>query len=292
MENRFKDYLVGLNRLETLDLPIYHSVRCEREAKIVGKVALEAYKYLQGFLKKKPEVLFLILNERDWKKRLPKTAYGEPVVPDARVHYGIKPPDRWKEMLSKLCDEAPTNLKRQITSISGLNQVPLTEAIDNIFTLEFFSATVAHELAHPFLAVNLVFPQPVDFAYAFKLDAFWLGEFLPQYIMYSFLQATNVYLCEQWLLLMKSAFEGGKSRVKYTNLAKMGVKYPEMTELRIENIFWYQAKLFVMSSDLYAMYGEDFLIKAVERLKLSERILINRLKQDFRKLDTWLQNWK
>ncbi len=168
----------------------------------------------------------------------------------------------------------------------------MTEAIDDIFTLEFFSATVAHELAHPFLAVNLVFPQPVDFAYAFKLDAFWLGEFLPQYIMYSFLQATNVSLCEKWLLLMESAFEGGKNRVKYTNLAEMGVKYREMIESRIENIFWYQARLFVMSGDLYAVYGEDFLIKALERLKLSEQVLIDRLEQDFRKLHTWLQNWR
>ncbi len=292
MESHFKDYLAGLSRLERAGLPIYHSVRCEREAKIVGKIAVEAYRYLQGFLEEKPEILLLILSQRDWKKRLPRTAYGEPVVPDARVHYGIKPPDRWKEMLSKLCDEAPINLKRQIASISGPNQVALKEAIDNIFTLEFFSATVAHELAHPFLAANLVLPQPVGFVHAFKLDAFWLGEFLPQYIMYSFLQATNVSLCEQWLLLMKSAFEGGKSQVRYTNLAEMGVKYREMIESHIENIFWFQAKLFVMSADLYTIYGEDFLIKAVERLKLNEKILINQLKQDFREFHTWLQNWE
>jgi len=36
----------------------------------------------------------------------------------------------------------------------------------------------------------------------------------------------------------------------------------------------------------------NFLTKAVERLKLGERTLIDQLKQDFTKLNTWLQNWK
>jgi hypothetical protein len=292
MENSFKDYLAGLNRLKMDHLLLYHSPICKREAKIIGKVTSEAYNYLQYFFEKKPEIILLVLNEDDWKKRVPHQPYGDPFVPDVRVHYGSKTPNNWKEAFSSLCSDAPINLRRKIVSISGLEGITIGNALDKIFTLEFFGATAAHEIAHPFLGQNLVLPQPIEDKYAFGLDAFWLAEFLPQYIMYSFLQATNIPLCEKWFILMKSAFEGGKGKVKYTSLREMGTKYREMITSCIENIYWYQAKLFVMSADLYDQHGEDFLLKALNDLKLNERLLINQLEQSFGNLQTWLQNWK
>jgi hypothetical protein len=110
--------------------------------------------------------------------------------------------------------------------------------------------------------------------------------------MYSFLQATNKPLCNRWLLLMKSAFEGGRKKMKYKNLAEMGTKYTKMIKLYIENICWYQAKLFVMSADLYSQYGEDFLVEAINELKLTEKLLVNNLSKRLKNFQKWLQNWK
>lgn len=292
MENRFQDYLTGLNRLKTDHLPLYCSSDCRSEAKIIGKMTSRACDFLQAFFKERPEIILLVLNEDDWKKRAPHQPYGDPFVPNVMVHYGVKPPDRWKEAFTLLSSEAPSDLRRKLVSLSGSESITLKEAIDKIFTLEFFAATVAHEIAHPFLSINLVLPQPINFGYVFKLDAFWLGEFLPQYAMYSFLQATNKPLCEMWLLLMKSAFEGGKRRMRYLNLTEMGTKYPEMIKSYLENIYWYQAKLFVMAADLYKQYGENFLLKAIDDLRLTERLLINQLEQTFGNFKTWLRNWK
>lgn len=292
MKTRFEEYLAGLNCIKMNHLPVYYSTGHRKEAEIIGKITSEAYDYLKGFFSEQPEIILLVLDERDWRKRAPYQPYGDPFVPDVRVHYGVKVPDRWKEVLSTLCSEAPVNLRREIVSISGSKDVTMKGALNKIFTLKFFGATAAHEISHPFLGLNLVLPQPIENKYAFRLDAFWFAEFLPQYAMYSFLKSTNKSMCEKWFILMKSAFEGGKRKVKYTNLAKMGTKYREMIASYIENIYWYQAKLFVMSADLYDQYGEDFLHEAQEDLKLNEGLLINQLKQTFGNFQTWLQNWK
>lgn len=293
MENRFKDYLAGLSRLMMNRLPVYHSLGCKKEAMAIGKVTSEAYSFLQVFFEEKPEIILLILNEEDWKKRTPHQPYGDPFVPDVRVHYGAKPPNNWRDSLSLLSSKAPRDLKEKFVSIVGsTSHTTVNDAINRIFTLEFFAPTVAHEIAHPFLGLNLVLPQPVDFKYAFKLDAFWLAEFLPQYVMYSFLQATNKPLCEKWLLLTKLAFEGGKRRVKYNDLHEMGTKYTEMIESCVENILWYQAKLFIMAAELYEQYAQDFLIKASKELKLAERLLTSQLEHSFENFQGWLENWR
>jgi hypothetical protein len=293
VENRFKDYLAGLTRLTINRLPVYHSSGCEKEALIIGEVTSEAYGFLHVLFKEKPEIILLVLDEEDWRKRASRQPYGDPFVPDVRVHYGTKPPDGWKEMFSLLASEAPPDLREKLASIAGLkSSSTVDELINKIFTLEFFAPTVAHEIAHPFLGLNLVLPQPVDFEYAFRLDAFWLGEFLPQYAMYSFLQATNKPLCEKWLLLMKSAYEGGKGRIRYKGLHEMGTRYAEMIKSCIENIYWYQAKLFLMSAELYEQYKQGFLTKASQKLRLTERLLTSRLEQSFENFQEWLKEWK
>lgn len=291
MKSRFKDYFAGLERLKLDHFPLYYSPNCRTEAEILGEVTSKAYSYLQGFFRDRPEIILLVLNEADWKKREPNQPYGDPFVPDVRVHYGVKPPLSWKEMFTLLSSRAPINLKRKLVSVSVYKN-NIEKAIDGIFTFDFFVPTVVHEIAHPFLGLNLVLPQPVEFRYAFKMDAFWLAEFLPQYAMYSFLQAHNKSLCEKWLLLMKSAFEGGKAIVKYSRLAEMGRKYSEMIDSCIENIFWYQAKLFTMAADLYSHHGESFLTKAIDSLRLSQELLIDRVAQTCKNFETWLQSWK
>jgi hypothetical protein len=292
MEKGFEEYLASLDHLKIDNLPLYYSSDCKSEAEMMGKVTSQAYEFLQIFFKEKPEIILLVLNEADWKKRVSHQPYGDPFVPDVRVHYGVKPPDRWKETFTFLSSKAPADLRRKLVLLSGLESRTVKEAIERVFTLEFFAATVAHEIAHPFLGLNLVLPQPIDFEYAFKLDTFWLAEFLPQYAMYSFLQATDKPLCEKWLLLMKSAFEGGKGRMQYSDLKEMGIKYPVMIKSCIENILWYQAKLFVMAADLYSQYGEGFLKEATESLRVNERLLINQLEQSFGNFQVWLRNWK
>lgn len=293
MENSFKDYFEGLELTRMEHMPIYHSPNSEREANILGMAANEAYRYLENFFEERPEIILLVLNEKDWKSRAPSSQpYGNPFVPDVRLHYGVKPPDSWKGPLIFLSEGAPADLKNQLITMSGSESNTVRGAIDKIFTIDFSSATVAHEMAHAFFGLNLVLPQPVEFNYALRLDAFWLGEFLPQYAMYSFLSSKNEQLSERWLTLMSSSYEGGKGRVRYTNLSEMGIKYLEMARTCVENIYWYQAKLFVMSTNLYRKHGDDLLIEAQEKLKLSEKLLIDQLEEAFGNFRTWLQSWR
>ena len=293
MSKSFEDTFTGLKLIRIENLPIYHSIDSENEAKIIGMVANEAYSYIENFLRERPEIILFVLNERDWGRLAPPSQpYGNPFVPDLRLLYGVRPPESWKDPLTILSNGASADLKKDLLSMKGSESNTVRGAIDIIFTLDFFAATVAHEMAHPFLGQNLVLPQPIEQDYALGLDAFWIGEFLPQYVMYSFLQATDKSLSDRWLTLMKTAYEGGRKKVRYTNLSEMGTKYLEMVRTCMENIYWYQAKLFVMSSELYDRHGEDFLIKAKEELKLSEDLLINQLEQAFGDIRDWLQSWR
>jgi len=291
MRDISEDYFTGLNLLQLNFLSLYYSPGYEREAVVLGKVADEAYDYLRGFFRYGPEIILLVLDETDWERRATNQPYGNPFVPDNRVHYGVKPPESWKEPLASLASKAPTDLKKRLVSIAGSESDEVREAVDRIFTLNFFAATVTHEIAHPFLGLNLVLPQPIEYEYALKLDAFWLGEFLPQYAMCSFLLARDRLLFERWHELMKSVFEGGKGVVRYENLSEMGPKYSEMIESCVENIYWYQAKLFVMSVDLHRQHGEVFLRKIQEDLRLSERLLIDRIENSYGNIRKWLQKW-
>lgn len=293
MSKSFEDYITGLELIRMENLPIYHSIGSENEAKIIGMVANEAYGYIENFLRERPEIILFVLNERDWGRLAPHSQpYGNPFVPDVRLFYGVRPPESWKDPRTLLSNGASADLKKDLLSMKGSESNTVRGAIDKIFTLDFFAATVAHEMAHPFFEQNLVLPQPIEQDYALRLDAFWIGEFLPQYVMYSFLQATDKSLSDGWLTLMKTAYEGGRKKVRYTNLSEMGTKYLEMVRTCIENIYWYQAKLFVMSSELYDHHAEDFLIKAKEELKLSEDLLINQLERAFGDIRDWLQSWR
>jgi hypothetical protein len=293
MERYSKDYCAGLGLMKLENLHIYHSACCGRDARVLGKVADDAYGYLKSYFDEKPEIVLLVLNKSDWEERVsPNQPYGNPFMPDNRVYYGVRPPESWIEPLSLLADGAPTELREKLVSIAGLGPCTTREAVEKIFTLDLFSFTLVHEFAHPFLAQNLVLPQPIEFKYAFKLDAFWLGEFLPQYIMYSFLKGKDRHSCEKWLTLMKSVFEGGKGRVKHTKLTEMGLNYHEMIGSCVENIYWYQAKLFLMSADLFKLHGEDFIRKVQEDLRINERLLLNQINQSFRRFREWLRIWE
>jgi len=291
MGKGFEDQLSSLDRLEMGHLSVYYSPGFLSEAKAVGGVADEAYGYLGGFFGECPEIVLMVLDEGDWEKQAPGSPYGNPFVPDKRVLYGVRPPENWREPLTMLTGWAPADVRRELAEASGLGSATVGEAFDRLFTLGFFAATVAHEMAHPFLGLNLVLPQPVESAYALKLDAFWMGEFLPWYAMYSFLEARDRPLCSRWKALMRCAFEGGRGRVRYRDLSEMGARYREMTGSCIENLFWYHAKLFVMSADLYNLHGEGFLSGAIDELRLSERLLVDRLERSFG-VESWLREWR
>lgn len=293
IERYSKDYNADLDLMKLDNLHIYHSTGCGREARILGKVADDAYGYIASFFDEKPEIELLVLNKSDWEERVsPNQPYGNPFMPDNRVYYGVGPPESWIEPLTLLADGAPTELREELVSIAGPGPCTTREAVEKIFTLDLFSFTLVHELAHPFLAQNLVLPQLIEFKYSFKLDAFWLGEFLPQYIMYSYLQRRDGHSCEKWLTLMKSVFEGGKGRVTHTKLAEMGSNYRDMIGSCVENIYWYQAKLFMMSADLFKLYGEDFIRKFQKDLKINEKQLLGQINRSFRRFREWLRIWE
>lgn len=211
-------------------------------------------------------------------------------MPDTRIYYGVEPPSSWNGALTKLAEKAPPSTREELATLSGSGSTDIGDAIGSLFTLDFFAATVAHEMAHPFLGENLVLPQPVEDRYAHNLDSFWIGEFIPQYAMYSFLQSWDRPLCERWLTLMRAAYEGGREVVRHSGLREMGARYTELLVECVENIYWYQAKLFLMSCDIYEAQGTDFLKAVVEGLRLSEALLLREM-GGLIDLDAWLRKW-
>ena len=291
MEKSWRELLDELVALKSEHVPVHFSRGYEHQAEILRKVADKAYGYLSRFFQDRPELVLLVLSETDWMRHYPNQPYGSPFVPDDAVRYGVKPPESWKEHLVSLLKGAPQEFKEHLIDVSGESGT-VADAVNMIFTFEFFAPTLAHEFTHPFLSSNLVLPQPIGFRLGTRLDSFWLAEFLPQYAMYSFLKRTDEGLCEKWLAFWTAAYEGGRESVMYTALSKMGRKYPEMRNSCVENIFWYQGKLFTMSADLYKLHGEQFLIKAIDGLTLRDRLLFDRLDQSVGEFDCWLRNWK
>jgi len=153
IERYSKDYNADLDLMKLDNLHIYHSTGCGREARILGKVADDAYGYIASFFDEKPEIELLVLNKSDWEERVsPNQPYGNPFMPDNRVYYGVGPPESWIEPLTLLADGAPTELREELVSIAGPGPCTTREAVEKIFTLDLFSFTLVHELAHPFLA--------------------------------------------------------------------------------------------------------------------------------------------
>lgn len=292
MEKSWEELLDNLSTLKSEHVPVHFSRGYEPQAEILRKVADNAYSYLGGFFHDHPKLVLLVLSETDWMRCYSNQPYGSPFVPDDAVRYGVKPPESWKEHLVSLSKGAPKEFKERLIYISNSKSGTVEDAVDMIFTYEFFAPTLAHEFMHPFLSSNLVLPQPIGFKLGTRLDSFWLAEFLPQYAMYSFLKRTDEGLCEKWLAFWTAAYEGGRESVMYTELSEMGRKYPEMRKSCVENIFWYQAKLFAMSANLYEKHGEQFLIKAIDGLTLRDRLLFDRLNQSVGGFGRWLRKWK
>lgn len=239
MVKSWRQLLDELVSLKSEHVPIHFSRGYEHQVKILRKMSDKAYDYLSRFFQDRPELVLLVLSETDWMRCCPNQPYGNPFVPDIAIRYGIKPPDFWKEHLVSLSTGAPQIFKEHIINISGSKSHTVADAVDTIFTLEFFAPSLAHEFMHPFLSSNLVLPQPIGFRLGTRLDSFWLAEFLPQYAMYSFLKRTDEDLCEKWLAFWTAAYEGGRESVMYTALSEMGRKYAEMRNSCVENIFWY-----------------------------------------------------
>lgn len=271
-------------------ISVYHTHGFREEAKVLGEVADDSCEFLGDFFEVCPEIMVLVLDRDDWEKQAPRTPYGNPFVPDNKIHYGVEPPRSWIDALLRLIEKAPPSMREELTKLSDSESTQIENVIKSLFTLNFFAATVAHEIAHPFLGENLILPQPIEYKHARNLDAFWIGEFIPQYAMYSFLQSRDRLLCKKWLTLMKAAYEGGLGGVRYTGLRELGVRYTELLAECIENIYWYQAKLFVMSSDIYEAHGEGFLKTVVEVLRLSEALLLGEMRRRI-DVDTWLRKW-
>lgn len=282
--------LSNLKLLMFDNIEVYHSHGCRREADVLGRVADDSYAFLGEFFEVCPEITVLVLDRDDWEKRAPGVPYGNPFVPNSTIHYGVEPPGSWIEALVKLAGNAPPSTREELATLSGSESNDVEDAIQSLFTLDFFSATVAHEMAHPFLGENLVLPQPIEHKHAYKLDAFWIGEFIPQYAMHSFLQSKNRPLCKKWLTLMRAAYEGGLDVIRHSGLREMGARYTELLRECVENIYWYQAKLFVMSDDIHQAHGEDFLKAVVEGLRLNEALLLREM-GNLVDLDTWLKEW-
>ena len=282
--------LSHLRLLKYDNISMYHSHGHRGEAEVLGKVADDSYAFLGEFFEVCPEITVLVLDRDDWEKWALKTPYGNPIVPDNKIYYGVEPPRSWIDALLRLIEKAPPSMGEELTKLSGSGSTQIEDVIESLFTLNFFAATVAHEMAHPFLGENLILPQPIEYKHAHNLDAFWIGEFIPQYAMYSFLQSRDRLLCKKWLTLMKAAYEGGLGGVRYVGLREMGARYPELLEECVENIYWYQAQLFVMSSDIYEDHGEGFLKTVVEVLRLSEALLLGEMRRRI-DIDTWLRKW-
>lgn len=227
---------------------VYYLKKNKELATFLARTSSEVHEYLSRILDIKIDVDLFMLPESDWKKHFEGQDYGSPVAPgDGNVYYGTKVPDSWS-ILKSTDKEIPE------------------------FTIELFYQTVAHEIGHmysnKFLGEENEEMIKEDYNKA-QLEILWIFETFSQFIMLGYLQQSNDKFYKDWHRLYQNFYTHYIDRVVYSKFTDWGTKLIDYMQSEsgegLMNYFWFQAKSFLMSEEIYKQY-EDMFIEDISKV--------------------------
>lgn len=253
---------LGSFRLGSITLRFHHGNG--KEAKALGRVGLDTYRFLRKKLHLTPAFELVMLSEADWKEAFGSQPYGDPVTPgDGRVYYGAVIPDSWKEVVGRAL---ATNHSTQT----------------RILTPPFFRRTIAHEIGHLFsnelMSSSVRERMDEDFS-AGKLEILWFVETFSQLCQFTYLAETKDSQRLRWLRLYRRIFDSFRPIVRYPQLTEWGTHVVRRMQADPENArlnyMFLQAKSYLMCAELNQEVGSEALLSLARVIKVMEYPIVS-----------------
>lgn len=273
--------------------------RCRKVGENWGRFLAEAHRSYCDTFDLHPPSELSILSRADWEKVpfLSAQPYGNPVCPDNLVVAGCGAPDSWKDWARTMLGQGKKADVQGLLRFFELSSVD--EVIHRYFNDELFKGWLAHELAHHFSNRLLMAVPRWKLALLSLREGgpsrlmkrlMWIGEFIPQYCMLSFLKVHHPQMADMHSVFLRTCFEAARKTVRRPMLRDWGFHYRKLVDTHPETVLWYQAKCFVISEIVYHEQGQDFLARFVNEYPNRPRAAIKHVTRTVEQIETKLQD--
>jgi len=275
------DFLEGLSYLEEIDFPTYYSPGAHERALELAEIAKNSVHYLDEFYENKVQNRLLVLNEKDWTKRI-EYQYGLIAGRNNYLWYPIHREENpvYADMIPYY-ENSQTSLKQKLSELLPDSKHPFLTAC-----LMWWETYMVHEMFHNYSKANGV-----------NISLRWFDELFGDYVNYAFLkryheqyqvelQVTQVYF--------PLLYKGGHPLVQYTSLHDLEELYGKIDGA---NYCWYHAWFNVGVFQLYEMYGESFIEKVNDLYKSESGFdstieqLVSRVNLELEGFQDWYHEW-
>jgi len=275
------DVLAGLEQLEGAKLPTFYSPGGKQRATELAETAGNCAHYLELLYPKKVPAKLLVLNEKDWTKRV-TYPYGLIAGSNNILWYSILGPENhvFKDMIP-FHNNSPKSLQRKLEHLLPEQSSPYLYACH-----KWFEAVMVHEYAHNYNKVNNV-----------DIKLSWFDELFCDYILYAYLKRygeTNPLDLQRFELFSEITFVGGLGIVKHRTIEDFERLY---TDVGSANYCWYQGWFNLGAMNLYDQFGEDFIGKIIALYQAESGFdstseqLVSRLDIELEGFKDWYDEW-
>lgn len=264
---KLSEYTAGLQPLARRPFPTHYSRGAQKRAEVVFNTVKGGFDYLNRFFPQESSLPLLVLNSRDWKKRLgPAIPYGAPLLLFDMLHTGVGYDDSVLETLRPGYKKAPKQLKTKLASLLGGDEMAFEKALQVL--LDF---GLIHELTHSFGDASRV-----------GFNSNWLVEFFGDYLMYS-------HMRESWKdkalivdALADIYYEGAKPLIKYTRLEDFETIFnPRGFRDLLLNFVWFHGKFLRIIREIYEKKGESFITETIENFRDPNTSMVEKMETQF-----------
>lgn len=275
------DVYAGLEHLEEAKLPTYYSPGAKKRATELAEIAGNCAHYLESLYPKKVPAKLLVLNEKDWTKRI-TYPYGLIAGNDNILWYSILGPENhvFKDMIP-FYNNAPNGLRRKLEKHYPEQSSPYLYSLHR-----WFEILMVHEYGHNYNKANNVY-----------IKQNWFKELLCDYLSYSYLRKykeNNPLDLQLFETLSEIMFVGGLSVVNHRSIEDFERLYDGVGAA---NYCWYHGWFNLGAMNLYDMYGETFIGKIIGLYQYesgfdstTER-LVSRLDLELDGFQNWYDEW-
>jgi hypothetical protein len=250
--------LLNIPSIKKTNLTIYHSSNCEIKAQKTQQEWLKCLAYFKTKLNLDiGEVNLALLDETDFKKlsSLPYP-YGFPFVRG-------NPPVAFLPAASQGIVAIETRKVLQLLDTASVNQMTLQGFDQNTAVDKSVDLIGFHELGHLFSEKMNIQTKLTDD------ELLWLKEWVATYFAYCYLYENDLQAAKLWVLTSKSVVQ---SWTPETVELKMMYKFRKDAKV----YGWYQSKLIIMASEIYAKHQLallEVLAKEGEQSKMAEKFV-------------------